>query len=137
MSFCIILNFGKASAIRMQMTMAITTTASTITQLMEALVCETMMMPPIARMGEYSTMRRSMTSTVWICVMSFVPRVMSDAAENDWISASENDTTRANSRSRSFAAMPAAVREAISPTSTDATTIRAVTPSIFTPTVPR
>ncbi len=137
MSFCIILNFGRANAMRMKMTMAITTTASTITQLMEALVCETMMMPPMARMGEYSTMRRSMTSTVWICVMSLVPRVMSDAAENDWISASENDTTRANRRSRSFAAMPAAVREAMSPTSTEATTMSAVTPSILAPTLTR
>ena len=137
MSFCIILNFGKANAIRMQMTMAITTTASTITQLIEALVCETMMMPPIAKMGEYSTMRSSITRTVCIWVMSLVPRVMSDAAEKDCTSASENETTRANRRSRSFAAMPAAVREAMSPTSTETTTINAVTPSILAPTVTR
>ena len=113
--------------------MAITTTARMMIQLMEALVCETMMMPPIARMGEYSTMRRSITVTIWICWMSLVPRVISEAAENDWISASEKETTFSNRRSRRLRAVAAAVREAMKPTAMEAIIISAATPSICAP----
>ncbi len=47
-----ILNFGNASAIKSAITMPITTIASTIIQLIARLVCETMMMPPIAIMAQ-------------------------------------------------------------------------------------
>ena len=41
-------------------------------------------------------MRITMVHTFWMRVTSLVPRVMSEAAENRLISASEKATTRAN-----------------------------------------
>lgn len=45
-------------------------------------------------------MRITMVHTFWMRVTSLVPRVMSEAAENRLISASEKATTRANRRRR-------------------------------------
>ena len=92
-----------------------------------------MMMPPIARIGEYSTMRRTMTITIWICWISLVPRVIREAAENDWISASEKETTFSNRRSRKPRAVLAAVRDARKPTAMEAIIINAATPNIWAP----
>ncbi len=119
-----------STMIRMKMI----TTATTMIQLMDRFVRDTMMMPPMARMGAYSTMRSSMTVTICICWMSFVPRVMSEAAEKLCTSASENDTTWRNSFARSVAPTFAAVREAMKPTSTAATMPSAARPSIMKPT---
>ena len=58
-------------------------------------------------------MRSTMTVTIWICWTSLVPRVMSEAAEKRWTSASENPTTRSNSRPRSVRPILAAAREAM------------------------
>ena len=129
-SFCIILNFGMATAMSMPIMMAITTTASTMIQLIETFVCETMTIPPMARIGEYSTMRRSITITIWICWISLVPRVMREAAENDWTSASEKEITFSKRRSRKPRAVFAAVRDAMKPTAIEAIIINAATPSI-------
>ena len=51
MSFCMILNFGMATAMRMPIRTNRHATASTMTQPMETSVVDTMTMPPIARMG--------------------------------------------------------------------------------------
>ena len=51
MSFCMMRNFGMAKNIRKPTTVNRHTTASTMIQLMEALVVDTMRMPPMARMG--------------------------------------------------------------------------------------
>ena len=48
-------------------------------------------------------MRTSITHTAWICVTSFVLRVMSEAVENLSISADENESTFRNTRARSDA----------------------------------
>ena len=62
-----------------------------------------------------------------------VPRVIRDAAENAWTSASEKASTRANKRSLSSRATLAAVREARNPTAMEASIMTAATPSIFAP----
>ena len=51
MSFCMILNFGMATAMRMNMTTKMAATAKAMIQLMEKFVLDTMNMPPTARMG--------------------------------------------------------------------------------------
>ena len=104
---------------------------------MDALVRETMRMPPIARIGAYSTMRKSTTMTIWICWISLVPRVISDAAENFETSASLNSSTFANRRRRRFRAISAAVREARYPTPIATAVINAATASMRTPTFAR
>ena len=53
------------------------------------------------------------TSTIWICWMSFVARVMRDASENAPISAGENDRTRSYTSWRRSRATLAAVRDAL------------------------
>ena len=126
-------NLGSATRISTMMSTKMTATAKMMIQLMARFVRETMMMPPMARMGAYSTMRSSMTVTICTSWMSFVPRVMSEAAEKLCTSASENDTTRRNSFERSVAPTLAAVREAMKPTSTAATMPRAASPNIKRP----
>ncbi len=65
------------------------------------LVTMTMTTPPMARMGAYEHhAHHHMAHTFWMRVTSLVPRVMSEAAENRLISASEKATTRANRRRR-------------------------------------
>ena len=51
MSFCMMRNFGIAKNMRKPTTTNRHTTASTMIQLIAALVVDTMMMPPMARMG--------------------------------------------------------------------------------------
>ena len=65
--------------------------------------------------------------------MSFVPRVMSDAAEKRSISASENETTFLNRALRTSRAIFAAVRDAMRATNTEAITMTAVMPSMRAP----
>ena len=74
-----------------------------------------------------------MTATFWMSVMSFVPRVMSEAAEKRLMSASENESTRENSFSRRVKPILAAVREARKPTAMAATMPSAASPSIWAP----
>ena len=56
-SFCIILNLGIVMPISATTTNATTTTPSTIIHTIDKLDCDTATTPPIAMMGEYSTMR--------------------------------------------------------------------------------
>ena len=133
MSFCMILNLGMATFMSTTMSTPMTTTASTMIQLMARFVRDTMMMPPMARMGAYSTMRSSMTVTICTSWMSFVPRVMSEAAEKLCTSASENDTTWRKSFARSVAPTLAAVREAMKPTRMATAMPSAARPSMVRP----
>ena len=52
-------------------------------------VDSTRIMAPMPMQGAKSTMRRHMTVIIWICWISLVARVMSDAVENFSISAGE------------------------------------------------
>ena len=65
--------------------------------------------------------------------MSFVPRVMSEAAEKLCTSASENDTTWRKSFARSVAPTLAAVREAMKPTRMATAMPSAARPSMVRP----
>ena len=78
-------------------------------------------------------MRSSMTVTICTSWMSFVPRVMSEAAEKLCTSASENDTTWRKSFARSVAPTLAAVREAMKPTRMATAMPSAARPSMVRP----
>ena len=69
-------------------------------------------------MGASITRRSSMTTAIWICWMSLVQRVMSEACENRLTSAGEKRMTWAYVSWRRSRAMLAAVREAMAPTAT-------------------
>ena len=137
MSFCMILNFGIATFMRNSITTAMASTAATMIQPIERFVRAIMIMPPMAKMGAYRIMRSIMTDTICTCCTSLVPRVMSEAAEKLWISASANDSTRSNKRLRKLAPIFAAVRLAMKPTITAMTMPSAARPSIFPPVVSR
>ena len=66
-------------------------------------------------------MRITMVHTFWMRVTSLVPRVMSEAAENWLISASEKATTRANRRRRKSRPILAPVRADTKPAATSRT----------------
>ena len=82
-------------------------------------------------------MRSSMTVTICTSCTSLVPRVISDAALKDWISASEKPTTWLNRRLRRLRPTLAAVRDAKKPTMTAMTMPSAARPSIFAPVATR
>ena len=60
--------------------------------------------------GAKNTMRIAMTATIWICMMSLVDRVISDAVENLSNSAPEKCCTRSKSPSLRSRDRPAAIR---------------------------
>ena len=64
---CMILNFGIATRNSTRMTRPISTTARPMIQDIDTLVWNTWMMPPMARIGAYSTIRSSITMISWIC----------------------------------------------------------------------
>ena len=74
-----------------------------------------------AKIGALISTCRPITTIVWICVISFVERVIKLAVENLLISAIENDSTLLNSIERKRAVNDAAMRAAKKPTTNDAT----------------
>ena len=91
-------------------------TASPMIHDMLTFVWKTFQIPPIAIIGAYRTIRRIITINSWICWISFVLLVISDAVENLSNSALENPTTLRNTFSRSPRQTPAPTRDANSPT---------------------
>ena len=130
---CMILNLGRASTMSSMTRHTTQATASTMIQDICVLVRRISTMPPVAMMGAYSTMRKSMMVTIWICWMSLVLRVISDAAENFCTSASENPTTFSNRRLRRSRAIPAPVRLAKNETHAAQRAPSRVTPIIRAP----
>ena len=106
------LNFGITNTMSVETTTATASTPMPMTQPMDRSVRATWITPPTARMGAYASMRSVITVIVWICWMSLVARVMSEAALKRWMSASENATTRAYMRLRSVRPTLAPVRVA-------------------------
>ena len=74
-----------------------------------------------------------MVHTFWMSTTSLVPRVISEAAENRLISASEKATMRPNSWLRRSRPMAAPVREATKLTATSSTMAAAATASMARP----
>ena len=72
-----------------------------------------------------------MIDIIWICWISLVPRVISEAAEKRCTSASENDMTFVNSFVRSSRPIFAPVRDATKPTSVEMTTDPSTKPIIL------
>ena len=90
---------------------------------------------PMPRIGAYSTMRSSITTSIWICWMSLVQRVISEAVENVLNSLPEKETTCRNTAKRRFSPNLAATRDANSEIRIAAATISSEKPSIFRPAV--
>ena len=90
---CRTLNFGITTRNRSNTTNAMIITASPMIHDMDTFVFITCNTPPIARIGAYRTIRSSMTINIWICWISFVLLVISDAVEKWLNSLLENPTT--------------------------------------------
>ena len=93
-SFCMIRNLGMVTPMSTPIATAMTATATTRMDSSPTGFASTRTSEPIPMHGAKSTMRMHITSTIWICWMSFVARVMRDAAENLFISAGEKSSTR-------------------------------------------
>ena len=132
-----ILNLGMASIMSVSTTTTTASTATPMIQPIDKFVRATMIMPPMPRIGAYSTMRMSMMDIIWICCTSLVARVIRDAAEKRCTSASENDMTFAYSELRRPRPILAPVREATSPTSEAMIAESSTNPIIFKPVTSR
>ena len=89
--------------------------------------------PPIAIIGAINASLSSIIDVVWICWMSFVERVISDAVENLLKSAKEKLSIRSNNFNRNFCAIPVAIRAAKKPTTIEQNPPAAVTKIIIKP----
>ena len=87
-------------------------TAAAMIQDIEPSPVTTAMMPPSAMTGAKKTILNSMTSSIWICVMSLVVRVISEAVENLSNSALEKLSTRWKSWSLKLRPTAEATRDA-------------------------
>ena len=79
---CIFLKRGIATPINTMTTATSVITATTMIHSIPDLVLSTLMIPPIPMIGAYRIIRKTIVSTIWICWISFVLRVISDAVEN-------------------------------------------------------
>ena len=134
--FCTILNFGMTTTNSTITTITIRPTAMPIIQDISTFVLNTFQIPPIAMIGAYSTILRIMTVRSWICWISLVLLVISEAVENSSNSPLENPTTLRNTSLLKPFPTLAPTRDAISPTIMLATMPRAARASILAP-VPR
>ena len=82
MSSWIFLNFGTAIANKTEISPNRMITASAMIQDIETLLSKARMIPPIPMIGAKKTIRTIITVTIWICVISFVVRVINEAVEN-------------------------------------------------------
>ena len=133
--FCRILNFGIATINNTATTITIRITPSTMIHDMLTFVWRTLKIPPIAMIGAYITILRSITASIWICWISLVLLVISDAVENLSNSALENPTTFLNTFPLRSRPVLAATLEARSPTVTLASIPRNASASILPPVV--
>ena len=113
--FCILVNLGSTTSIKM--TMAQTTTASaTPTTIPSAempdAVFTALITPPMPMMGAYMTMRKKTMEKICICVMSLVERVMSEETEKELYSLEEKLSTLSKISARKSFDMPEPTREA-------------------------
>ncbi len=130
---CMILNFGIAIPTSVKMKIMIAITATAITHSIPDFVLATFTIPPIPMIGAYSTIRSIIAVTIWICCISFVLRVISEAVENLLISAFEKPTTFENVFSLKSLPIPAPTFEAAYPTTTAAISMMAAKPNILPP----
>ena len=115
-------------------------TAMTATPMVHSrpvLVAITRMTATTPMTGAMSTMRMNRVTAIWICWMSLVQRVMSDAWLNLPTSAAEKPMTRLKVSRRRSRAMVEAVREATAPSRMVETSEIAHRPNILSVMAPR
>ena len=81
-SVCSLVNFGIATWNNTKITIRIRPTATPRIHVMEESVFNTLITPPIPRIGAYRTIRNIIDMTCCTCCTSLVLRVISDAVEN-------------------------------------------------------
>lgn len=96
------LNFGMTSAIRMPIATSSTATAMPVASVHSNPSPAILHTAHTAMIGDLTIIIRPMVMNIWICVMSFVERVMSDAVEKRFISAGPKLSTLLNSSERSL-----------------------------------
>ena len=96
-NFCNILNLGIAIIINVRTIIKIQIIAKPIIQAIDAsLLNNTLINPPIAIIGAYTTTLNKIVNSIWICCISFVVRVIKDAVENPLNSSVEKLNTFLN-----------------------------------------
>ena len=107
------LNFGMTKNMITQMAAINTTTAMPVATVHSKPLPAILQMAHTAMIGDLTIIMRPMVMNIWICVMSLVERVMSDAVENLLISAGPKLSTLLNSSERSRWLNEAPTRAAI------------------------
>ncbi len=108
-SFCISLNFGRATE-KISITTPIRIiTATAIIQLRDMLLFKAIMIPPIPMMGEKASILSPMVVNICIWVTSLVVRVMRVEAEKLSNSSREKDSTFLKTSCLNFLARPAPI----------------------------
>ena len=111
-----------------------TTTNAAVTAESSQLLPRILTMAQIAMIGALSIICRPMATIIWICVMSFVVRVMRLGTEKPCISSLPQAITWWNSFSRTVKLKPEAHFAARKPQPIESTALPSVTSSICTPT---
>ncbi len=97
---CIALNFGITSAMRMPTAHSSTTTAMPVVSVHSKPSPAILHTAHTAMIGDLMSICRPIVMNIWICVTSFVERVMRLAVEKRCISDGPNDSTLRNSSER-------------------------------------
>ncbi len=92
-----------------------------------------MITPPTIMIGADTAIVQAISTSIWTCVTSLVPRVISEGAPNSWTSRVEKVPTRWNSAARRSRPRLIEVFAPNQTALTDETTCSRVTPSIIAP----
>ena len=109
------LNFGMTRAMSTLIEMISTTTATPVASVHSKPPPAILQMAHTAMIGDLTIIIRPMVMNIWICVMSLVERVMSDAVEKRLISAEPKLSTLLNSSERRRWLNDAPTRAAMKP----------------------
>ena len=128
---CMLLNLGMVSPMRTPTTADTAITATPMVHSRPVWLASTRMRATTPMIGAISTMRMTSVVAIWICWMSLVQRVMSDAWLNLPTSAGEKCMTRSKVLRRRSRAMVHAVCDATAPVRIVATRLTAHRPNIL------
>ena len=120
LSHCILLNLGMTYSIMHPMQAINVNTEIAVMMLHSIFLPTIFVMAHIASIGAFTVTCRPMATAIWICVTSFVERVINDDIENLLISSSENFSMLSNCFLRSVADNLAAMYAAMNPHMMDA-----------------
>ena len=132
---CMALNFGMTKLMITPITASSTATAMPVANVHSRPLFAILHTAHTAMIGALISIIRPMVTNIWICVMSFVERVMSDAVEKRFISAGPKLSTFLNSSERRRWLNDAPTRAAMKPVTTAHATDPSETSSILPPAI--